>query len=87
MYHIDTSEQVQKFLEKLENQLRMRIEERLKRLKDNPIPNDAKFIGRDENNEKIFRYRIGDYRALYKVKETEKIILISKIDKRARVYD
>ena len=57
----------------------------MKRLKDDPIPSDAKFIGRD-NNEKIFRYRIGDYRALYKVKDVEKIILITKVDKRPRIY-
>jgi len=57
----------------------------LKKLKEDPIPSDAKFIGRD-NNEKIFRYRIGDYRALYKVKDVEKIILITKVDKRPRIY-
>ncbi|MBI2507482.1 type II toxin-antitoxin system RelE/ParE family toxin [Candidatus Woesearchaeota archaeon] len=52
-----------------------------------PVPSDAKFIGRDESGEKIFRYRIGDYRALYKIKDHEKVILITKIDKRPRVYD
>ena len=51
-----------------------------------PVPSDAKFIGREEGD-KIFRYRIGDYRALYKIKEQEKVILITKIDKRPRVYD
>jgi len=55
----------------------------LKRLADNPIPSDAKFLGRHKG-EKVFRYRIGDYRALYKVKE--KVVLIVKIDKRSRVY-
>jgi mRNA-degrading endonuclease RelE of RelBE toxin-antitoxin system len=35
----------------------------------------------------IFRYRIGKFRALYKVKEKQKIILIAKIDKRDKVYD
>ena len=30
---------------------------------------------------------MGGYRALYKVKEAEKIVLIAKIDKRPRVYD
>ena len=40
-----------------------------------------------ENGDKIFRYRIGDHRALYKVKEKEKIVLITKIDKRPRVYN
>ena len=79
------SQKSEEFLNKLDKHLRERIESKLKRLADNPIPSDAKFIARDENNEKIFRYRIGDYRTLYKVKE--KIVLITKIDKRPRVYD
>ncbi len=49
------------------------------------MPSDSKFIGR-ENGEKIFRYRIGDYRALYKVNENAKTALIAKIDKRPRIY-
>lgn len=80
------SERAQKFLESLDNHIRDRIEERLRKLGIIPVPKDAKFIER-ENNEKIFRYRIGDFRALYKVKEDEKIVLIAKIDKRPRVYD
>jgi mRNA-degrading endonuclease RelE of RelBE toxin-antitoxin system len=58
----------------------------LKNLENNPVPSDSKFIGRD-HNERIFRYRIGKFRALYKIKETQKIILVTKIDKRERVYD
>lgn len=64
----------------------IRIVDRLENLKNNPIPSDAVFIGR-EHGEKVFRYRIGDYRALYKLKELEKVILITKIDKRSKVYD
>lgn len=51
------------------------------------MPSDSKFITRDENHDKIFRYRVGDYRALYKVKEKENIVLISEIDKRPRIYN
>ena len=86
MYAVELSQQSQKFLEKLDTHVRERVEERLKRLAQEPIPSDAKFIYRD-NNDKVFRYRIGDFRALYKVKDNEKIVLISKIDKRPRVYD
>ena len=75
----------QKFLEKLDNHIRERIEERLRKLGEEPVPSDAKFISRD-NDDKLFRYRIGDYRALYKVKDKEKIVLVAKIDKRPRVY-
>ena len=73
-------------MNKLDNHINERIKNRLKKLADDPIPSDSKFIGR-ENNEMIFRYRIGDYRTLYKVKHAEKIVLITKIDKRPRVYD
>ena len=86
MYFVDLSQNAQRFLDKLDLHISQRIESSLKRLETNPIPSDSKFIDRDKG-EKVFRYRIGDYRALYKIKEKDKIILITKIDKRPRVYD
>ena len=86
MYFVELSVRAQDFLEKLDRNVKERIEKRLKNLEDNPIPSDSKFIGR-ENNEMIFRYRIGKFRALYKIKESQKIILVTKIDKRDKVYD
>ncbi|MBN2251823.1 MAG: type II toxin-antitoxin system RelE/ParE family toxin [Candidatus Altiarchaeota archaeon] len=86
MYAVELSQKSQKFLGKLDDHLRRRIEDRLRRLGKTPVPTDAKFICRDEG-EKVFRYRIGDYRALYKLKEEAKIVLVTKIDKRPRVYN
>ena len=86
MYALDFSNKASRFLKKLDKHILTRIVDRLENLKNNPVPSDAVFIGR-ENGEKVFRYRIGDYRALYKLKESEKIILVTKIDKRPRVYD
>ena len=86
MYFVELSVRAQDFLEKLDIKTRKRIEKRLKNLENNPVPSDSKFIGRD-NNEMIFRYRIGKFRVLYKFKESQKIVLITKIDKRDRVYD
>lgn len=85
MYFVELSQRAQKFLNKVDMHLKERIESSLKKLESNSIPSDAKFIGR-ENNEKVFRFRIGDYRVLYSIDETNKIILISKIDKRPRTY-
>ena len=85
MFFVDLSQRAQKFLNKLDSHVKERIENALKRLENNPVPSDTKFIGR-EDHEKIFRYRIGDYRALYSIDETKKIILVIKIDKRPRVY-
>jgi len=86
MYSLDFSNQAKNFLKKLDKQDLDRIIKRIENLENNPVPNDSKFIGRD-NNEMIFRYRIGKFRVLYKVKETQKIVLITKIDKRDRVYN
>ncbi|MEK6946410.1 MAG: type II toxin-antitoxin system RelE/ParE family toxin [Nanoarchaeota archaeon] len=86
MHSVELSQKAQKFLEKLDKHIRDRVEERLKKLGEEPVPSDAKFIYRD-NEDKVFRYRIGDFRALYKLKDKEKIVLIAKIDKRPRVYD
>ncbi|MFP4524605.1 MAG: type II toxin-antitoxin system RelE family toxin [Candidatus Woesearchaeota archaeon] len=85
VHEVHLSQRTQKFLEKLDEHIRIRIKSALKKLKDNPIPSDAKFITR-EGDDKVFRYRIGDYRALYNVKERDEILLVTKIDKRPRVY-
>ncbi len=86
MYFVELSTNAQEFLEKLDNDTKKRIEKRLKNLEDNPVPKDSKFITR-ESDEMIFRYRIGKFRVLYKVKEVRKIVLITKIDKRERIYN
>ena len=83
MYFIDFSQRAQKFLDNLDFHIKERIEDTSRRLENNPVPSDAKFIGR-ESGEKIFRYRIVDYRALYSINENKKIILVIKIDKRSR---
>ncbi len=85
MFSIEFSNQSKKFLKNLNAYILKRIIKKIERLKQSPIPSDVKFIGR-EKGDKVFRYRIGDYRALYKLKEKEKIILIIKIDKRTKVY-
>lgn len=85
MYVVEESQRATKFLEKLDNHLRERIRNKLRNLGETPTPKGVKFIGRYKED-KIFRYRIGDYRALYKLKEQEKMILVTKIDKRPRIY-
>jgi mRNA interferase RelE/StbE len=72
------------FLKKLDKQISKRILDKIdESLKSNPVPHDAKIIVGEHG---IFRLRIGDYRALYRVNYTEKKIIIVKIDKRERVY-
>ncbi len=82
---IGLSVRAQKFLDNFDRNIRERIENRLRNLKGNPVPSDVKFIRR-EKGLMLFRYRIGDYRVLYKFMKKDKIILVTKIDKRPRVY-
>lgn len=86
MFSIEFSNNAKKFLKKSDKLTVERILEKIEKLKENFVPSDAKFIGR-HNRDKVFRIRIGDYRVLYKLKENEKLILVSDIDKRSRIYD
>lgn len=52
MYAVELSQKAQQFLDKLDLNIKERIEKRLKNLEENPVPSDSKFIGR-ENNEKV----------------------------------
>ena len=85
MYFVELSQRSQKYLDKLDKHVRERIEKRLKNLGSKPVPKDSKFMGRVAGD-KVFRYRIGYYRALYKVKEEHRIVLVAKIDTRPRIY-
>jgi len=87
MFQVELGPHAAKFLSKLRPQPRARIEARLKRLRTEPVPSDAKFLGRDERNNRVFRYRIGDYRALYNIREEAGTIIVIIIDKRDHIYD
>ncbi|MFA5796505.1 MAG: type II toxin-antitoxin system RelE/ParE family toxin [Candidatus Woesearchaeota archaeon] len=52
-------------------------------LKENPVPADAKYIIGEHG---VYRIRIGDYRALYRINYQEKKIVVFKLDKRERIY-
>lgn len=47
MHFVDISQRAQKFLDKLDFHIKERIEKTLKRLENNSVPSDAKFIGRE----------------------------------------
>ncbi|MFC1649008.1 type II toxin-antitoxin system RelE/ParE family toxin [Nanoarchaeota archaeon] len=85
MYEVHLSQRADNYINKLDKNIKDRILDRLRKLATIPIPKTAKFIMKD-SGDSIFRYRIGDFRAFYKVKTKEKIVLITKIDKRPRIY-
>ena len=84
-FYIFYDKQPEKFLEKLDRQLAVRIIDKIEAtLIDNPVPHNATTI---EGEHGVFRIRIGDYRALYRINYETNRIAIIVIDKRSRVYD
>ncbi|MEM1540999.1 MAG: type II toxin-antitoxin system RelE/ParE family toxin [Candidatus Bathyarchaeia archaeon] len=72
------------FLKRISLEDKQRIVDKLRQLEDFPAIklNVVKIAG--EAN--TFRLRVGKYRALFKVYEQEKIIVVAKIDTRKRIY-
>ena len=84
-YTIEYDTQAQKFLKKADKQTTKRIMDKVDELLlQTPVPHTAKSIVGEHG---VFRVRIGDHRALYRVNYQEKKIIVFLIDKRGRVYD
>ena len=84
MFDIQLSNQAAKFIKKSDKTLAKRFFDKLDLLKVDPVLHDSKKILNEKN---AFRVRVGGYRILYTIYYETKIIIVSKIDKRPRVYD
>ena len=85
MFRIEFSNRSKKFLKKCEDSLYERLMVKIKSLKENPFPQDAKrVVGQ---REKIFRIRVGKCRIEYVVFHERNLIFISDVDNRPRVYN
>lgn len=73
-YAIDYDKQPQRFLEKIDKHIAKRIMDKIDEiLSQNPVPHTAKSIVGEHG---VFRVRIGDYRALYRIDYQKQKILI-----------
>ncbi len=73
-----------KFLDRCERNIYYRILEKTNALKRNPFPSDCKRVENQE--EKVFRIRVGEYRILYTVSNKQNTLLIIDINKRSNIY-
>lgn len=85
MFTIEFSSQAKHFLKKCDEELTLRIIERIEKLAQDPFPSDTKRVV--NRKEKVFRVRVGDYRIQYSVIYEESLLFISEVDKRPRAYD
>lgn len=84
MYRIEYKDKAARFLEKLDRETAQRVYDKIESLKNDPFSHGSiKISGSDD----LYRLRIGKYRALYRVYESEQLISVLKIDTREGFYD
>jgi len=84
MFSVEFSKNAEKDLKGLDKLIIKRILTKIELLAQDPFPRDSIKI---KGEEKTFRIRVGKYRILYEVYPENRLILVTKIDKRERVYD
>lgn len=77
------TQEAEKQLAKLDKPIQKRIKKYLAEI-ENPRSRGKSLIG---NLSGIWRYRIGDYRILCKIKDEELIILVLEVGHRKNIYD
>jgi mRNA interferase RelE/StbE len=70
-----------RFLDKVDKEVRSRIKDKIKVLKQHPE------IGKRLNYSDFWSLRIGDYRVVYEISKKEKQVIILFIGHRKNVYD
>jgi len=85
-YKIELSSKARKFYESCAKELVNRLNDCFEELEIDPYrgPNIKRLKTRPQ--ERLFRYRIGDYRVIYEIFEKEIVVLVVKIAKREDVY-
>lgn len=82
VYTVHIGHSAQKHITALSKPLQKRITTRLLLLQSNPYEQGEKLEGAED----LYRIRIGDYRAIYQVKDRELIVLVLRVGHRGDVY-
>ena len=81
-YEVQIVQAAERDMDRLPSTVHARISRRILSLGDNPRPRGTKKLsGREE-----YRLRVGDYRVLYTVDDTNSIVLIFAVGHRREVY-
>jgi mRNA interferase RelE/StbE len=86
MWSVNWSEQSLKRLVKLDKKTRQRIDVWAKRIsqQENPRANGVALQGK--KHKRLWRYRVGDYRLICQITDTEFVILVLEIGHRSGIY-
>jgi mRNA interferase RelE/StbE len=69
-------------MKKLPREIQMRIIERVEELASNPRPAGVKKLVSEDN---LYRVRVGEYRAVYQIRDRELLVLSVKVGHRREV--
>ncbi|MGV3559677.1 type II toxin-antitoxin system RelE family toxin [Larkinella arboricola] len=83
MYQLQISNRATKALEKLPDEVYIRLREAIKALADNPRPSGCKKL----KGRKGYRIRVGDYRVVYEINDGVLVVLIIDVGHRREIYD
>ena len=83
-FHLFLSPRAEKDLKKLERPIRTRINRALLLLLDDSYPHGTKNLQDERLAE--FRIRVGDYRILYDVYESDRVVYILRVGHRKDIY-
>ncbi len=85
LFPSEFSTRATKYIVKLDEAMRGRIRKRIDRLEEDPFPQEVERVD-DYQGENVFRVRVGGQRILYIVRYNPNKIIVTKVDKRPRVY-
>lgn len=83
MYSVEWDTKALKELRALEKKERKRILERVAKLGTTPRPPGCKKL---HDKEALYRIRVGDYRVIYQIRDSQLLVLVVKVGDRRDVY-
>ena len=83
MYQVVIERRAEKDLDRLPPQIRRRLSESISALASNPRPTGCrKLVGGDDD----WRIRVGDYRVIYQIADTIRVVRVNRVRHRREVY-
>jgi mRNA interferase RelE/StbE len=82
-YRVELSPAAQRDLAPLDENVRLRIRARLRELAEDPRPPGCKKL---KDQEGRLRVRVGDWRILYSVRDSERVVEVGHILHRSKAY-
>jgi len=82
-YTIDFSTEAERFLDKTDAKISLRIAKAIGKLSADPRPPGCKKLVGVENE---YRIRIGDYRVIYQIRKSVLMVFVIRIGQRGNIY-